>query len=88
MPTSITVSGPGVTGSTVTLGSTTGTVQLSAVVLPAGAPQTVTWTSSDPTKATVSASGLVTGKVAGTVTITVASTGTPAVTEDVTVIIP
>jgi len=35
---------------------------------------TATWTSSDPTKATVSASGVVTGLAAGTVTITVSYT--------------
>lgn len=44
------------------------TLQLTASVVPAGL--TVTWTSSDDDKATVSNSGLVTGKAAGSVTIT------------------
>src|SRR5947199_10623698 len=45
--------------------------------------RTVTWVSSDTTVATVSASGLVTGKVAGTATITATSegqSGTSAIT--------
>ena len=45
-----------------------GTVQLSASVVPSGL--TVTWTSSDADVATVSNAGLVTGKSAGTATIT------------------
>ncbi len=44
-------------------------LQLSAQVLPAGADQSVTWSSSDDTKAEVSASGKVTAKAAGTVKI-------------------
>lgn len=45
-----------------------GTVQLAASVVPSGL--TVTWTSSDADVATVSNAGLVTGKAAGTATIT------------------
>ena len=45
-----------------------GTVQLVASVVPSGS--TVTWTSSDTDIATVSNAGLVTGKAAGTATIT------------------
>ena len=47
-----------------------GTVQLTASVVPSGL--TVTWTSSDTDVATVSNAGLVTGKAAGTATITAA----------------
>lgn len=48
------------------------TQQLTATVLPADAAiKTVKYVSSDPTKATVNASGLVTGVAAGTTTITV-----------------
>lgn len=50
------------------------TRQLTATVLPSGAVQTGTWTSSDPTKATVNSSGLVTGVAAGSTTITFTST--------------
>ena len=46
------------------------TEQLTATVLPADAPQSVTWSSSNSTVAAVSSSGLVTGKVEGTATIT------------------
>lgn len=49
--------------------------QLTATVLPTGAVQTGTWTSSDETIATVSVGGLVTGQgVYGPVTITFTST--------------
>lgn len=51
-----------------------GTEQLTATVLPSGAVQTVTWSSSAPSIATVSATGLVTGVAAGTATITARST--------------
>lgn len=44
------------------------TLQLTASVVPAGL--TVTWTSSDTDVATVSSAGLVTGKAAGSATIT------------------
>ena len=51
------------------------TSQLTKQVLPSDATvQTVTYVSSDPTKATVSAGGLVTGVAAGTTTITVTTT--------------
>lgn len=46
------------------------TYQLQAVLTPSGATGEVTWASSDDTYATVSASGLVTGKAAGSATIT------------------
>lgn len=46
------------------------TLQLSAQVLPVGANQNVTWSSSDSNIATVDASGLVTAKATGTVKIT------------------
>lgn len=51
------------------------TSQLTKQILPSDATvQTVTYTSSNPAKATVSAGGLVTGVAAGTTTITVTTT--------------
>lgn len=49
------------------------TTQLSSTVAPSGASSAVTWTSSDATKAAVSATGLVTGVAVGTATITATS---------------
>ncbi|MCO8261478.1 phage tail tube protein [Pseudomonas asiatica] len=49
------------------------TADLEAVVTPVGASQLVTWTSSAPAIASVSATGLVTGLAAGTATITATS---------------
>jgi len=58
------------------LDGTPNTRQLTATVLPSGAVQTGTWTSSVPTRATVNSSGLVTyvGDTAGVTTITFTST--------------
>jgi hypothetical protein len=63
------------------------TVDLEAVVTPVGASQLVTWTSSDETKASVSATGLVTGIAAGaaTITATSAADGTKTDTAEITV---
>lgn len=67
-------------------GAVASTVQLTANVLPADATdKTGVWTSSDPTKATVNSSGLVTRVAVGTATITFTSndgakTGTSAIT--------
>ncbi|HDS1692194.1 TPA: Ig domain-containing protein [Pseudomonas putida] len=63
------------------------TSQLSAAVAPGAASQSVTWSSSDPAVATVSATGLVTGVSAGTATITATSVidGTKKDTCDITV---
>jgi Bacterial Ig-like domain (group 2) len=75
-----TVSATGVTISGCLVGTvldgTPNTRQLTATVLPAGALQTGTWTSSVPTRATVDSSGLVTyvGATAGDTTITFTST--------------
>ncbi len=49
------------------------TLQLSAQVIPADAPQQVTWKSSKPKVATVNENGLVTGLEKGTTTITVST---------------
>ncbi|EAE8289624.1 TPA: Ig-like domain-containing protein [Listeria monocytogenes] len=49
------------------------TVALTASVLPTNASQEVTFTSSNPPKAKVNASGVIEGMAEGTVTITVAS---------------
>ncbi|CAI8969181.1 phage tail tube protein [Pseudomonas soli] len=62
------------------------TTNLAATVAPVGATQTVTWSSSDVSKATVSTSGVVTGVAVGSATITATSTvdgtkkGTAAIT--------
>lgn len=63
------------------------TVQLTATVLPGNANSGITWTTSDATKATVSATGLVTGVAAGSATITATSTsdGTKTDTAAITV---
>lgn len=67
-------------------GAVASTVQLTANVLPSDATdKTGVWTSSDPTKATVNSSGLVTRVAVGTATITFTSndgakTGTSAIT--------
>jgi hypothetical protein len=50
------------------------TLQLSAVVSPSGAPQAVTWSTSDAGIAMVSGAGLVTGVATGDVTVTATST--------------
>lgn len=80
-PTSVTVDSA---SKTVKVGET---VNITAGVLPSGAPQDVTFTSSDEAKATVDSDGVVTG-VATTVTaikITVASKVKPSVKNDVSV---
>jgi parallel beta-helix repeat protein len=59
------------------------TLQLVAEVQPASASQAVTWSTSDPTRATVSAAGLVTGGDVGPVTITATSTANPALSDAV-----
>lgn len=66
------------------------TITLTATVAPAGAAQTVTWTSSAAGTATVSSSGVVTGVAAGTATITATSTVDPSksATHEVTVTEP
>lgn len=60
-----------------------GMLQLISTVTPAGADQSVTWTSDDETRITVSAAGLVTAAlaplVAGTVRITATSTEDPSI---------
>ena len=73
----VTVTGVAITGvaisgteTSVQVGST---ISLSASVSPSSAPQTVTWSSSDDTKATVTG-GVVTGVATGTVTIKATST--------------
>ena len=65
-PTSVTVTSEG----SATSVKVNETLQLSAVVAPADAKQKVTWSSSDETKATVDATGKVTGVAAGSVVIT------------------
>ncbi len=61
------------------------TLQLSATVAPAEAKQKVTWSSSDETKATVSASGKVTGVATGDVVITATAKEGVSATFNVTV---
>lgn len=63
------------------------TIQLTAVVTPSTANQTVNWSSSDPNIASVDNNGVVTGKVVGTVTITATTQdGTKSDTAQVTVV--
>lgn len=57
------------------------TVDLEVDVLPVGTNQTVTWSTSDATKATVSSTGLVTGVAVGTATITATSVADPTKTD-------
>lgn len=80
-PTSVAVAPP-----TATI-AVAGTQQLAATVSPAGAPQDVIWTSSAPSKATVSSTGLVTGVASGSATITATSKwdGTKLGTSTITV---
>ncbi|PWD50373.1 glucose dehydrogenase [Serinibacter arcticus] len=61
------------------------TVQLSAAVVPAGAPQEVTWSSSAVGAATVSESGLVTSVAPGTATVTATSVADGAVAGTATI---
>lgn len=58
-----------------------GTQQLTAVVTPAEANQEVYWSSSDVTKATVDADGLVTGVATGEATITGSTKSGPVATD-------
>ncbi|WP_255304350.1 phage tail tube protein, partial [Listeria monocytogenes] len=80
-PTSVTVDSA---SKTVKVGET---VNITAGVLPSGAPQTVTFTSSDETKATVASDGTVTGVETTTtaIKVTVASTVKPSVKNEVSV---
>ena len=61
------------------------TLTLSATVLPQGANQTVTWTSSNTAVATVSAAGVVTGRSQGTAVITATTVNGLTATSTVTV---
>ncbi|MBP5504645.1 MAG: DUF4906 domain-containing protein [Bacteroidales bacterium] len=63
-----------VTPSSYTFSGISGTCNLNATVLPASASQTVTWTSSNPSVATVSASGVVTPAGYGTAIIKATAT--------------
>ena len=63
----------------------TDTYQIQASVLPAKASQEVTYTSADPSIATVDENGLVTGMKAGTTTIRVASVANPDVNSEFTI---
>ena len=62
-----------------------GTQQLTPTVLPSGASQEVTYTSNATGTATVSASGLVTGKAEGSTSVRVACKSKPEIFKDVTV---
>lgn len=86
LPAPITIAAVAVTPATASV-AVGETVDLEAVVTPVGASQLVTWTSSDETKASVSATGLVTGIAAGTATITATSAadGTKTDTAEITV---
>ena len=64
------------------------TTKLSAKVSPAGAPQGVTWKTSDKKIATVSSKGVVTGVKAGKATITATSTANKKVKAAFTITVP
>lgn len=80
LPAPITVSSVDVTPATASV-QVGKTVDLEADVLPVGAGQTVNWTTSDATKATVSSTGLVTGVAVGSATITATSVADPTKTD-------
>ncbi|MCM1043484.1 MAG: Ig-like domain-containing protein [Corallococcus sp.] len=63
------------------------TLQLTAKVLPETVSQDVTWKSGDEGKASVSATGLVTAKAKGNVTITATSVATPTVSKTFALVI-
>ncbi len=72
------VTGISVSSSTTTIGIGT-TLQLTATVTPAGASQSVTWSSSDDTRVTISATGLASAALAPLVAGSVRVTATSAV---------
>lgn len=83
--TTVEVTGVTVNPTTATI-NVNGTKALTASVLPSNATnKAVTWTSSDTTVATVSSTGVVTGKKAGTATITVKTNNGKTATSKVTV---
>ncbi len=73
---------PPVTGVTISAPSTSvaigATAQLSATVAPSAVSQAVTWSTSEPTRASVSANGLVTALFPGTARITATSVADPS----------
>lgn len=73
----IATTGISVTPSTATV-AVNGTTALTAALTPSGAQGTITWSTSAPAVATVSATGVVTGKTEGTVVITATSDGLSA----------
>lgn len=85
-PASITVTGGGLTGDTLTL-TVPDATNLTSSVSPAGAPQGVTWEIADPTKATVTTAGRVTAVAAGSTTLTVKSSTKPSVTKVINVVV-
>jgi alpha-amylase len=73
--TSVTISGVGVANSAASI-AIDGALTLTATVKPDNATdKNVTWSSSDETKATVTAEGVVTGVAAGEATVTAAANG-------------
>ena len=77
-PSSVSISG----SSSVPQGST---IQLSAIVYPSGAVQTVNWSSSNNNVLTVNSSGVVTGVSAGTATVTAAVASNSSITSSKTI---
>lgn len=64
------------------------TFQISASALPTTAPQAFTYTSADPTKATVNATGVVTGVATGSSVVTVRAASDYTKTATVTITVP
>lgn len=76
----------GATGAVTAAAGANHTKQLTATITPAdSAVKTVTWTTSDATKATVSAGGLVTGVAAGSATITAKPTTDAGVSDTIAI---
>lgn len=67
------VSGISISGTTNYISELAGTTQIVATILPVNASQSVSWSVSDPTIATISSTGLLTAKNNGMVTVTATS---------------
>ncbi|GHV10350.1 hypothetical protein FACS1894162_3970 [Bacteroidia bacterium] len=76
----VAVTGITVSGTIINLIGTGTTTTYTATVLPAGANQAVTWTSSNDAVATVTSAGLITAVANGTATITATSTANNSIT--------
>jgi len=67
------VTGISISGATNYISELAGTTQITATIIPSNASQSLNWSVSDPTIATISSTGLLTAKNNGTVTLTATS---------------